>query len=347
MARRPVRRRGRGLPRRGRLDPARDRAAARRHAARPRAVGAARGVPARPGRPVRAAAPRPAAPRRGGGHRRHPGDRAGGPAAAPGPARPDPRGPARAAGRVPSRRLDGAGRSPGGRRGAIRHERRPGPARRARPPGAAAALRHLLGPLRRPPGPRHAAPRAPGAVRRRPARRARRGRAVAAAGALRRRHARTIARRSPGRPPARSVGEALVYAPRLDDERLAALVRGARAALLPVLSDSAGLPAIEAIACGVPVVASTVGALPEIVGCRRDPRRAARLATARIGARDGVPRRPGPRDAGRGRPRAGRRRAADLGGRRPRDAGRLRRRGRSDAGRLNGATGRPASRRRS
>jgi glycosyltransferase involved in cell wall biosynthesis len=77
------------------------------------------------------------------------------------------------------------------------------------------------------------------------------------------------------------VGEALVYAPRLDDRRLAALVRGARAALLPVVSDSAGLPAIEAIACGVPVVASTVGALPEIVGAAgilvepRDPRRLA------------------------------------------------------------------------
>ena len=79
------------------------------------------------------------------------------------------------------------------------------------------------------------------------------------------------------------VGEALVYAPRLDDERLAALVRGARAALLPVLSDSAGLPAIEAIACGVPVVASTVGALPEIVGAAGilvEPRDSRRLASA-------------------------------------------------------------------
>ncbi|HEX5012545.1 MAG TPA: glycosyltransferase [Candidatus Limnocylindrales bacterium] len=79
------------------------------------------------------------------------------------------------------------------------------------------------------------------------------------------------------------VGEALVYAPRLDDERLAALVRGARAALLPVVSDSAGLPAIEAIACGVPVVASSVGALPEIVGAAGilvEPRDARRLASA-------------------------------------------------------------------
>ena len=79
------------------------------------------------------------------------------------------------------------------------------------------------------------------------------------------------------------VGEALVYAPRLDDERLAALVRGARAALIPVVSDSAGLPAIEAIACGVPVVASSIGALPEIVGAAGilvEPRDARRLASA-------------------------------------------------------------------
>ena len=83
------------------------------------------------------------------------------------------------------------------------------------------------------------------------------------------------------------VGEALAYAPRLDDARLASLVRGARAALLPVVSDASGLPAIESIACGTPVVASAVGALPEIVGAAgilvepRDPARLARaLATA-------------------------------------------------------------------
>lgn len=79
------------------------------------------------------------------------------------------------------------------------------------------------------------------------------------------------------------VGEALAYAPRLDDERLASLVRGARAALLPVVSDSAGQAAIEAIASGVPVVASAVGALPEIVGAAGilvEPRQPARLAQA-------------------------------------------------------------------
>lgn len=62
------------------------------------------------------------------------------------------------------------------------------------------------------------------------------------------------------------VGEALAYAPALSDARLAGLLRGARAALLPVRSDATGLAAVEAIATGTPVVASAVGALPELVG---------------------------------------------------------------------------------
>ena len=79
------------------------------------------------------------------------------------------------------------------------------------------------------------------------------------------------------------VGDALAYAPRLSDERLAVLVRGARAAILPAISDAAGLPALEAIACGTPVIASAVGALPEIVGSAGivvQPRDADRLAAA-------------------------------------------------------------------
>jgi glycosyltransferase involved in cell wall biosynthesis len=82
------------------------------------------------------------------------------------------------------------------------------------------------------------------------------------------------------------VGETLVYAPRLPDERLAALVRGARAAILPALSDATGAAALESIACGTPVIASAVGALPEIVGragilvpAREPERLASALAT--------------------------------------------------------------------
>jgi glycosyltransferase involved in cell wall biosynthesis len=79
------------------------------------------------------------------------------------------------------------------------------------------------------------------------------------------------------------VGDALVYAPRLSDERLAALVRVARAAILPALSDATGIAALEAIACGTPVVASAVGALPDIVGVAGilvPPREPERLASA-------------------------------------------------------------------
>ena len=82
------------------------------------------------------------------------------------------------------------------------------------------------------------------------------------------------------------VGDALSYAPALAPERLAVLVRSSRAVLLPAISDASAFPAIEAIASGVPVVASSVGALPEIVGPagilvgpRDAPRLAAALAT--------------------------------------------------------------------
>lgn len=61
-------------------------------------------------------------------------------------------------------------------------------------------------------------------------------------------------------------GDALVYAPAMQPDRLAALVRGARAVVMPAISDASGLPALDAIAAGVPVVATAVGALPEAVG---------------------------------------------------------------------------------
>jgi glycosyltransferase involved in cell wall biosynthesis len=79
------------------------------------------------------------------------------------------------------------------------------------------------------------------------------------------------------------VGDALVYAPALPPERLAVLVRAARAVVLPALSDASGLPALDSIAAGTPVVATTVGALPEVVGAAGilvEPRDPARLAEA-------------------------------------------------------------------
>jgi glycosyltransferase involved in cell wall biosynthesis len=63
-----------------------------------------------------------------------------------------------------------------------------------------------------------------------------------------------------------TVGELLLYAPSLEPDRLAAVVAGARAAVLPVVSDASALPAIEAVAAATPVIASAVGALPDAVG---------------------------------------------------------------------------------
>ena len=80
-----------------------------------------------------------------------------------------------------------------------------------------------------------------------------------------------------------NVGDLLSYAPALGPERLAPLVAGARAAILPVVSDASGFAALEAVACGTPVIASGVGALPDVVGAAGilvEPRDAARLSSA-------------------------------------------------------------------
>lgn len=50
------------------------------------------------------------------------------------------------------------------------------------------------------------------------------------------------------------------------DESLAALYRGAVALVYPSQYEGFGLPALEAMSCGCPVIASTGGALPETVG---------------------------------------------------------------------------------
>jgi glycosyltransferase involved in cell wall biosynthesis len=53
---------------------------------------------------------------------------------------------------------------------------------------------------------------------------------------------------------------------RVSDERLAALMRGARCLVYPSLYEGFGLPVAEAMACGTPVVTSAGGATEEVAG---------------------------------------------------------------------------------
>ena len=53
---------------------------------------------------------------------------------------------------------------------------------------------------------------------------------------------------------------------RVSDEELAALYRGARCLVLPSLYEGFGLPVLEAMACGTPVVTTKGGATEEVAG---------------------------------------------------------------------------------
>jgi glycosyltransferase involved in cell wall biosynthesis len=78
----------------------------------------------------------------------------------------------------------------------------------------------------------------------------------------------------------------------VSDERIVELYAEAELAVVPSLYEGFSLPAVEAMACGVPLVATTGGALPEVVGPNGEsaltvpPQDPSALATAIVRALD-------------------------------------------------------------
>ncbi len=63
-----------------------------------------------------------------------------------------------------------------------------------------------------------------------------------------------------------ALSERVVLAGFVPDEDLVHLYRRAYALILPSLLEGFGLPAVEAMACGTPVISSRAGSLPEVIG---------------------------------------------------------------------------------
>lgn len=62
------------------------------------------------------------------------------------------------------------------------------------------------------------------------------------------------------------IGGAVTFVSGVDDKRFIELYAQASIAVVPSLYEGFSLPAIEAMACGVPLIATTGGALPEVAG---------------------------------------------------------------------------------
>lgn len=85
------------------------------------------------------------------------------------------------------------------------------------------------------------------------------------------------------------LGSRIVFTGAIDDQKLSAYYKGATAFVLPSLYEGFGLPPLEAMAAGCPVIASTAASIPEVCGDAAlyfDPRSAEDLAAQlrRIGS---------------------------------------------------------------